>query len=96
MKQDRDRYLKRMEEQQEELKRKRDEEIQKQQTAETLIARTAENVPSKHSELVKQFERLLGGTVAKVPVVMTPKISHVLKSGNSSSSEKTNKWVYVH
>ncbi len=84
-----------MEEQQEELKRKRDEEIQKQQMAETLIARTAENVPSKHSELVKQFERLLGGTVAKVPVVMTPKISHVLKSvgksGNSSSSEKTNK-----
>ncbi|XP_064396891.1 inner centromere protein-like isoform X2 [Halichondria panicea] len=100
LKQDRDRYLKRVEEQQEELKRKREEEVQKQQVAETLMARTAENAPSKHSEILKQFEKLLGVTAAKVPVVMTPKISHVIKSGeksgNSSSSEKTNKLLQAY
>ena len=98
LKQDRERHLKHMEElrgQQEELKRKVEEELQKKPPAEALKKSSNENVTSsKHNELMKQFEKLMGGAIAKVPVVATPKITRVF-TGNSgnSSSEKTNKLV---
>ena len=83
-------------EQQEELKRKIEEESQKKlQQADNVKKSSNEDAPtSKHNELVKQFEKLIGGAIAKVPVVATPKITRTLTAGKSGdSSEKTNKSV---
>ncbi len=99
VKQDRERHLKRIEEhreQQEELKRKKDEEILKQQLAEAHSkTRMADNPPTKHSDVKKYFEKLLGSAGHKIPVVATPKIAlpyTLTNSDNETDSDKTSRY----
>lgn len=88
LKLDKERQQKREEEMKE--KHKQQPEDQKRHQAEASKKVPIEVPPRRHDVLMKQFEQLLGGALAKVPVVATPKVCRVLPAKQTTGEGETN------